>query len=251
VTAGQDALRAALLDPGRAVPAGLTDGRGGPAGRRFDVYRNNVVAALAGGLATAFPAVAAVLGRERFRALAVAHVRAHPPRTALMMRLGGDLPAFLDRHAPADAPWLGDLARLEIAVRESYHAADAAPCDAAALGALPEGRLERTRLRLAPATGLVAASAPVVALRAAALAGAPLPAGGAEVALVTRPGFDPRIDALDPAGGAFVAALAGGAPLGRAAEAAARRDAGFDPTAALSALLAGHAIIALEEDPEP
>ena len=42
----QSQLRAALLDPTQAVPAGLTDGAGMPTQKRFDVYRNNVTVAL-------------------------------------------------------------------------------------------------------------------------------------------------------------------------------------------------------------
>ena len=57
----QDAFRAALLDPSLVAPEGLTDGQGRPAGRRFDVYRNNVSVALADALETAFPAPVSVI----------------------------------------------------------------------------------------------------------------------------------------------------------------------------------------------
>ena len=44
----QSQLRAALLDPTQAVPAGLTDGAGMPTQKRFDVYRNNVTSCPSG-----------------------------------------------------------------------------------------------------------------------------------------------------------------------------------------------------------
>ena len=39
---GQTAFTTALLDHAIPAPAGLTNPFGGPAGKRFDVYRNNV-----------------------------------------------------------------------------------------------------------------------------------------------------------------------------------------------------------------
>ncbi len=254
MTLGQGAFRAALLDPAAPPPAGLTDGHGGPAGRRFDVYRNNVTASLAEALATGFPAIAAALGAERFRALAVAHVRAHPPRSAMLMHLGADLPAFLEEFQPlARHPWIADLARLELALRESYHAADATPLPTDALAALPPDRLAATRLGLAPALRLVPSRWPVVTLRRAALEGGAMPPAGApaEWALVTRPGFDPQVAALGAEAGHFILALAEGETLGTAAARAARAAPGFDPGPPISALLAGGAVIALHEDPIP
>ena len=254
MSTGQDAFRAALLDPAAPPPAGLTDGHGGPAGNRFDVYRNNVTASLAEALATGFPAIAAALGAERFRALAVAHLRAHPPRSAMLMHAGADLPAFLEGFQPlARYPWLPDLARLELALRESYHAADATPLPADALAALPPDRLAAARLGLAPALRLVPSRWPVVTLRSAALEGGARPPAGApgEWALVTRLGFDPQVAALGADSGGFVAALAAGATLGTAAERAASAAPGFDPGPAISALLTGGAVISLHEDPIP
>jgi hypothetical protein len=242
---GQAVFRAALLDPAAAVPPGLTDPRGRPAGKRFDVHRNNVVASLARALEDGFPATRHYLGERPFRALAVMHARAHPPRTPVLSGYGATLPDFLaGLPALAGQPFLPDLARLELAIRQGYHAADADPIDPAALQALPPERLLAARLGLAPALRLVRSAHPVAGLwHHARGAGAP-PAPGPEAALVTRPGFDPVVTALDPASGAALAALLQGATVEAAIDAG---GAGFDPAALLTALVTGQAITAIQE----
>lgn len=128
MTIDQVEFRAALLNPAHPVPAGLTDPEGRPAGKRFDVYRNNVTVSLMKALEAGFPAIAAFLGTENFRILAGTFVRQHPPASPVMQQYGAELPGFLEAFAPLrTCPWLGDLARLELALRSSYHAADAPP----------------------------------------------------------------------------------------------------------------------------
>jgi hypothetical protein len=110
---GEAALRTAILDPGAPTPAGLADGAGRPATRRFAVYRNNVVASLSEALEVAFPAIAKLVGNGFFRAMAGIFVRAHPPRSPLMMLYGAEFPDFLATFAPvAHLPYLADVARL-------------------------------------------------------------------------------------------------------------------------------------------
>jgi hypothetical protein len=248
----QSAFRAALLDPAAPAPDGLTDPAGRPAGARFDVYRNNVVASLAEALETGFPAVARLLGPEAFRAIAVAYARTHPPRSPLMMHMGDQLPEVLEASpTAARRGYLPDLARLELALRESYHAADAEAVAPEALATCAPEVLAGMRVTLAPAVRLVRSRYPIVQIRAFALENGPRPRPAMEAALVTRPGYDPQVVALDPAGATFVAALADGAPLGPAAGQAAAHDPRFDPAVPLGALLAGGAVTALNKEPAP
>ncbi len=242
MSVSQAQFRAALLDPAAAVPGGLTDPAGRPAGRRFAVYRNNVAVALTEALETGFPVVRRIVGVEFFRALAGAFLRAHPPTSPVLMGYGAELPGFLAAFPPVrHLGYLPDVARLELAVRESYHAADMPPIGPDALA--PGADLMAARVTLAPALRLVRSAWPLHGIwRANTETGAPQPGQTAEDVLVTRPDFDPVVARLPEGGAAFVAALVRGRPL---AEAAAAPGAGFDPGPTLGLLLSGGAVTAI------
>ena len=134
----QNAFACALLDAARAVPATIRGAARRRADRRFAVYRNNVVAGLIDALAQRFPVVCRLVGDEFFRAMARVYVTARPPTSPLMMLYGETFPDFIDEFAPAAAlPYLGDVARLELARGRAYHAADAVPAGPQIFAGLP------------------------------------------------------------------------------------------------------------------
>ena len=216
----QTTFREALLRPDAARPTGLSDGKGRAAGRRFDVYRNNVAVSLTEALETAFPVIRKLVGDENFKLLARSFLRQHPPSSPVMMFYGHEMPDFLSGFEPtAKIGYLPDVARLELAIRESYHAADARPVDPASLQALTPDELTATSLGFAPAARLIRSKWPIHAVwRYNMEDGAPKPVMAAEDVLVVRPEFDPAPILLQPGGGAFVAALQKGQPLGIAME---------------------------------
>lgn len=249
MTISQDAFTAAMLDPGAAVPAGLTNPDGAPATKRFNVYRNNVAVSLTEALETAFPVIAKLLGAENFKKLAAVFLRQHPPSSPVLMFYGAEMPSFLATFPPVQSlPYLPDVARLELAMRQSYHAADADPITPKDLQALPGERLMAARLRLAPAVHLIRSRHPVQQIWAYNMQpGAPKPQPGGQNVLVTRPEFEPQLAALPPGGGTFVAALVDGATFGAALEAAQAQLPDFDLTPTLGLLLAGGAITDVKE----
>lgn len=131
----------------------VDDNRVGAA-RRLDIYRNNYRASLRDVLADHFERVHAWLGDDQFDNLADAYVTAHPSRTRNLRYYGGEFPGFLAHHYPADGE-LAELAALDWALRSAFDAADAAPLDAAAVGALGDGWIDR-RLMLHPSAQLLA-----------------------------------------------------------------------------------------------
>ncbi len=129
----QSDFHTAILDADRATPPNLQDGLGRPAHKRFNVYRNNVAVSLTEALEAAFPAVARLLGPENFRSIAGRFLRQSPPQNPRMMHYGaGFADALQDIDALASLGYLPDIACLEQALREAYHAADhtALPPDA-------------------------------------------------------------------------------------------------------------------------
>ena len=235
----------ALLNPEAAVPEGLVDPEGRPAPKRFSVYRNNVASSLTRALEAAFPTVRKLVGDEFFAAMAVVFLRAHPPTSRMLMLYGAEFPGFLEAFPPVrHLGYLPDVARLDQAMRESYHAADSAPLHEAAFQRLLGTDIAGMRLHLAPSLRLVRSSWPIVSIWAANAEGGPARRTGAEDALVLRPEFDPKPHGLPPEGGAFVAGLLAGQSLGEALDHAGPK---LDLPAILGQLIAAQAITGVSE----
>lgn len=211
----QTAFAAALRDPARPAPEGLTNPFGGPAGKRFDVYRNNVAVSLTEALETGFPTVRKLVGDEFFKAMALVYLRAHPPEDPRLALYGTSFPGFLARFEPARPyGYMPDVARLDLGLRQSYHAADAAPFDTSGLEPAAVLALKPS---LAPATLVLSSRHPVFAIwRYNHDAGAPKPDAAPQDVLIARKGFDPMPHLLPPGGLVLARALKGRLTLAEA-----------------------------------
>lgn len=249
----QTLFRTALLASHAPVPAGLGDGRGRPAGRRFDVYRNNVAASLTDVLEVGFPAVRRLIGPTNFRTVMGAFLRAHPPESPVLSQYGAALPDFLAGYPRlAHLGYLPDVAALEQALRVSYHAADAAPIDPATLQDMAPDTLLAARVTLAPALRVLRSRWPVHAIWAFNMQdGAPKPPAIPQDVIVTRPQFDPQMAVPSAGGAAFVLALQAGSTLGAAHDAALEDAPEFDLSAILGLLIGGNAICRITEGDTP
>jgi Putative DNA-binding domain len=270
------AFAAALGEPSTPPPA-MTHGRMGvPDTRRFAVYRNNVAVGLIGALEARYPVSRRIAGDDVFRAMARAFVRAHKPRSPVMIAYGEAFPEFvadylagetaptfernrhreersdaaiqshpfspspLDRFAiarretgvvrrpmarddddgPAQfhhaVPALPDVARLENAWVEAYHAEDASVATVGELGSLSPDCLPGTRIALHPAARLLRFATPAATVWASAQLsdGSVAPIEGlGEDALITRPDCDVRVRVLPPGGYDFFLKIREGATL--------------------------------------
>lgn len=188
------------------------------------VYRNNVRAAYLRVLKDAFPVVARLVGDGFFRYMAHEYFHAHPPKSPLVARYGDHLPQFLEQFEPARGlPYLPDVARLEIAWLEAYHAADAAPLRPDELFDLVGDDPDRAQLVLHPSARLLASPHPIHAIwrhnREENEEPLQLAPGGERV-LIVRPYGEVKVEPINVATFLVIEALADGARLGAAIEAA-------------------------------
>ena len=236
----QAAFAGALLDPEAAIPDEIRGRDGMPSAKRFSVYRNNVTVSLVEALMATFPATVMIVGDEFFRAAASVYVRKDPPRSPVLISYGSGFPQFLETFEPArKLPYLADVARVEIAWVEAYHAADRPVLDPAALAAIPPEKLDNIRIEPHPSTRIVGSAFPIVTIWTMNRSGdvAPVDMKVAETALITRPEMDVEVRRLPPGGRAFLEALCRGATLGEAAEAASKDCAEFDLAGNISGFL--------------
>ncbi|MGJ4952528.1 HvfC/BufC family peptide modification chaperone [Bradyrhizobium sp. HKCCYLS20291] len=231
----------ALLAPHCETPAAVTGPRAKAAGRRFNVYRNNVTVSLIESLIAIYPAVQRITGSDFFRAMARAHLRETPPTSPLLFDYGRDFPAFIASYAHSAAmPFLADVARLERAWLDAYHAADAAPLDGQALARVAPEQLPGLRFTAHPATRIIRSDFAAVTIFAANRSDDPVPRIDGSVpedALVTRPALDVAVRRLPSGGAVFAQLLIARQPLGDAAAAAFDAAPDFDLPSNIAGLI--------------
>jgi len=242
---GETAFAAALLDPSRVAPPIAAHAC------RFSVYRNNVVVGLVDAMAETFPAVLALVGEPFFRAAAREFVRAHPPRSPVLVDYGDAFPDWIGAFPPASGvPYLADVARLEWAWSRAYNAADAAALPASALAESTPHELAETRPILHPSMTVVVSAHPVVSLWTEATGRAErsrLDLHKPESALVARPVDDVEVRSIDRATAASLSALARGMTLGEAMECA-TACGGFEIETHIAGLFAMGLVVGVEDE---
>ena len=230
-----------LLDPDRAPPAVVSGPNGKTAGKRYNVYRNNVTVSLINALAAAFPATKRITGEDFFRAMARFHVRATPPTSPLLFEYGHDFPDFIEHYEYAQSmPWLADVARIERAWLDAYHAADEEPLTPQALASIPPGQLADTVLKPHPAAWILRSRFPAVSIFAANRNDGPvgrITASEPEDALITRPGSEVIVRHLPLGGAVFISHLMAGETLGISAAAAFNDHPEFDLPANIAGMI--------------
>lgn len=236
-------MAAAALGGNDAAIARIGARATGRIGRALAVHRSTTIDTLTGALAAAYPSVRRTLGAARFSALAADHVRERPPRRPDLLGYGRDFPETLQARSGRLAPvGLIDIALMDRAWLDAFHAADAAVLTPAALvertGAdgAPRPRLHPSAVRLDPAVGNLA--------RWRALAADPghddrdEPGADGRHVLVVRPEAGVVVLSLAPGTAALLDRLAAGDDLITAFAAATARHRAIDAEAMLSTLFA-------------
>ncbi len=241
---GQAEFTAALFDPDAPLPTGLAASGGAAPVKRFAVYRNNVIASLTDALGKAYPVIKGLVGETFFTAMAGHFVREHPPVSPVMLTYGDGFAGWLENFEPVShLSYLSDVARIERARLESYHAADAEPLSQAVAQVAFAGRApeEVTAARFTPhpSLRLLDLSTPALSIWKAAQSGDKLNIpSGRERVIIVRPVEQVTLRAAPPDAFTFLSALCADQSIAEAT-AAARPDSGdFDLASALSGAFA-------------
>jgi hypothetical protein len=161
----QQDFTAAVLAPVAGPPPDLAAAPVPPSAA-LAVHRTNTRVGLANALASAFPAVAALMGRQEFAAMAWSYQRARPPTRGDLFHAGEQLPPYLAAHlAGTGDELLAPLAALEWQVQQVMVAAEPpATFDLEALAEVPSDRQGDLLFMLSPAVALLQAPAGTAAL---------------------------------------------------------------------------------------
>jgi hypothetical protein len=241
---------AAALNARLPMPEGLVGPDGLPSPRRFDVYRNNVVVGLVNALAAAYPVVQRLVGDEFFRAMATYFVRRDPLASPVLLQYGESFPDFLTIFRPvAHLPYLSDVARIDRARLESYHAADAPSLAAAELARIAPGDFGNLRFALHPSLRITTSRFPALTIWLRnRQPGDPAPvdlSAGGEDTLLVRPDADVTLCELPEGGLAFLRGLQAGKSVMDAALGGFAVTPRFDMQANLTLLLRARAFTGL------
>jgi hypothetical protein len=154
---------------------------------------------------------------------------------------GRDFPDFIEWHEYAQSvPWLADVARIERAWLDAYHAADVQPLMPSDFAAIPTAQLVNTVLKPHPATRVIRSRFSAVTIFTASRSDGPdshIEVVEPEDALVTRPALEVEVRQLPPGGAIFLSRLMTGESLGAAASAAFSESPSFDLAANIRGLL--------------
>lgn len=245
----QRRFAAAVFDDAPPVQACIRPGRFGAA-RSLQVYKNNTFASLTDALAAVFPVVQRLVSEDFFAFVADRYIRKQPPRGGYLHAFGNSFPDFLAGFEPARTlAYLPDVARLEWAWHEAFHAADADALDPASLASVPARDHGKLRFVLHPSARLVSSGYPIRRIWQANLENTEnLPAidlmSGGEHLLVIRRALQVEVESLSAGIYALLGGFADAATFETACERAFAAEPALDLAATLRRLVASATVVA-------
>lgn len=187
--------------------------------QRLSVYKNNIYHSLIEALADTYPVIQQLVGVDFFAATAKHYIGQFPPRSALLLEFGRQFSGFLTTFEPATSlPYLCDLAKLEYAWQESYHAQDCPSLSVDDFAAIPANHLYQQSLLCHPSLQLLHSPFSVGRIWQAHQDSEGMPeelkADQQEWLVIVRPQYQVQVCFLDEPGFRFVQGLKAGRPLG-------------------------------------
>ena len=222
-----------------------------PAHELAAIYRNNTFSNLTCALADVYPVVQRIVGEEFFGQMARAYIARYPSANGNIQQYGVFFGRFIFSYDPAiQLPYLPDVALLEWAYHEAFHAAVPPPSVMhLKLAEIPMNKAGQVRFRLHPACRLVRSDYPIGHIWRANQPECfdnndliDLNEGDAYL-LVRRPAWDVEIVEISAAEFACLSALHNGEMLEAAVESASAIEPQFDLTTLLRGALAHASIV--------
>lgn len=130
--------------------------------RRLQVYCHNTLLGLTSALEAVYPVVRRLVDEAFFRYAAARYIARHPSRSGNLHEFGEHFPLFLQSFPPtAELAYLPDVARLEWAYHQVFHAARHPLLDFTALAQIPVERQGELHFQLHPAARLLESVFPI------------------------------------------------------------------------------------------
>ncbi len=242
----QAAFSAALLTAGLSVPENVVRPDGRRADLRFAIYRNNLAVSLIDALQANFPVTYKLVGDQFFRVMAGEYIRAEIPKSPILSEYGDSFPKFISSFRPAqDLPYLSDVAAVELAWTQSYHAADA--LSLSSFEGVNANELVEAVCTMHPSVRFVSSASPIGAIWLGHQV-EPFTSPkewNSESVMLVRPDADVVLHFLGDAELTFVQQLCRGERVEDAAIAALEKDTSFNAGACLVKLLRVGAITSI------
>jgi Putative DNA-binding domain len=230
-----------LVDLTMPLPKGVTSWADPTPKRRFGVYRGNMRGALGEAIAVRYPVVQRLVGEPFFLAMAREFAVNNLPRSPVLIDYAANFSDFIEGFEAAKSlPYLADVARLESAYWQAYHADDVEPISAEEFGKLDTNTLHELRFEMLPSFAVVRSSFPIVAIWRTNTEDDEIAAIDltlSEDALVVRPRLDVEVRGLPSGAGLFLSLLHQGVALGEAVGVSTDASPGFDLAINLTGLI--------------
>lgn len=129
--------------------------------QRVAIYRRNVQSTLRGALGDIFPTTRWMLGDDKFLNVGDQFILHAPSTSGDLNQFGRSFPEFLSAMQPSAA---ADMATLDWAWHEAFHAAEQAALDLSRLGAVPAEQHAALVFQLHPSARLIGSAYPLLEL---------------------------------------------------------------------------------------
>lgn len=236
----QHDMSLALKNSGAPCPKQVTQQTADRQSRRFDIYRNNRMVSLIDNLKATYPSVCKLVGDEYFSAVAREYIKHHPPVGPVMAEYGDKLGLFIKASPNADKiPYIADVAALEWARLQAYHAQDSQALPADTLTTFSPDDYGLLCFTRHPSLSLLSSQWAVGSLWSAIqLANTPtIDLNRPENVVIVRPADEVMMQVLPSSGAMLLDRLIQGDSLLVAVSAVTRHDPDFDPGLHLQGLI--------------